>query len=85
MSGGLIDVCAGVVFRACAWVRRLPFEDAWKMVASVWSYRWSSSAGQVTRTEAQLTVVVPCWVPDESVKKMMSVLLGTGRRTIAVG
>ena len=62
-----------------------PLEDALKMVAAVWCSAWSPSARQVTRTQAQTTVGVRCWVHDASVKNMTWLSLGTGRRAIAVG
>ena len=40
---------------------------------------------RVTRTEAQPTVGVCCWMANASVRWMMSVLPGTGRWAIAVG
>ena len=70
---------------ASAMVRSSPWEDAPKMVAPVWCSTWRPSACRVMRTQAQPTVGVRCWVPDASVKWMMSVSLEMGRRAIAVG
>ena len=85
MLRGWIVVGGGVVLTVSARVRNSPWEDAPKMVAPVWCSTCSPSARRVTRTEAQPTVGVRCWVPDASVKKMTSVSLGMGRRAIAVG
>ena len=55
------------------------------MVAPVCCSTLSQTARLVRGREAQPTVAVCLWVPDASVKKMMLVSLGMGRRAIAVG
>ena len=74
-----------MVLTVSARVRSSPWEDAPKMVTPAWSSTWSPSACRLTSTEAEPTMGVRCWVPDVSLKKMMLVSLGTGRRAMAVG
>ena len=82
---GWAVVDGGVVLTVSARVRSSPWKDAPKMMAPVWCSTWSPSKRRTTRMQAQRTLGVRCWVPDVSVKKMMLVSLGDGRRAIAVG
>ena len=85
MLRGRTVLGGAVAVTVSARVRSSPWEDAPKMMAPVWCSTCRLAARRVTRTEAQPTVGVHCWVPDESVKRMMSVSLGTGMGATAVG
>ena len=85
MLRGRIVVGGAVAVTASARVRSSSWKDAPKMVVLVWCSTLRPSACRLMRTEARPTVGVHCWVPDASVKLMISVSLGMGRRAIAVG
>ena len=79
MLRGRIVAGGAVVLMASARERSSPLEDAPKMVALVRCSTWTPSARRVTGTEAQPAFGLRCWVPDASVKKMMSPSLCTAK------